>query len=93
MWGGGGRRDIGQPGYLLLSQAWVNNEGPGHPGASAGLHGGLLQGPPSQQLLTPPAGHFLGPLIFPQELAKPVFSSRLTLPWFIYFICFLFSLT
>lgn len=53
---------------------------------------GLLQGPSSQQLLTPSAGHFLGPLIFPQELAKPVFSSRLTLSWFIYFICFLFSL-
>lgn len=54
---------------------------------------GQLQGPPSQQGLAPSAGHFLGPLIFPQELAKAVFSSRFILSWFIYLcICFPFSL-
>lgn len=32
-----------------------------------------VQGPPSQQPLSPSAGHFLRPLIFPQGLAKTVF--------------------
>ena len=37
-------------------------------------------------------GYFLGPLIFPQELAKPAFSSRFVPSWFIYCIRLLFSL-
>ena len=37
------------------------------------------------------AGYFLGPLIFPQKLAKPAFSSRFVPSWFIYCIRLLFG--
>lgn len=37
------------------------------------------------------AGYFLGPLIFPRELAKPAFSSRFVPSWFIYCIRLLFG--
>ena len=40
----------------------------------------------------PSAGYFLGPLMFPQELARVAFPSRFIPSWFIYCICLLVSL-
>lgn len=40
----------------------------------------------------PSAGYFLGPLMFPQELARAAFPSRFIPSWFICCICLLVSL-
>lgn len=70
--GVGSGRDVSEPCSLPLSQRLTRKGQEPQLGCAVGR----LQGPPSQPALAPSAGHFLGPLIFPQEPAKPVLPSR-----------------